>query len=120
MKLPVHNLKRTGLLTVSYWFMLIHLHGNALNSPLNHIFDSLKQIEDSAVQASMLRGTLAGLSGKRDLAALASWNALRSKLVRSKDPEVAKLADQLSQIFGDHSVSGEALKLFRQRLYKSI
>tara|TARA_A200000159_G_scaffold162538_1_gene186686 strand:+ start:247 stop:1272 length:1026 start_codon:yes stop_codon:yes gene_type:complete len=71
----------------------------------------LKQVEDSAVQASMLRGTLAGLSGKRDLAAPASWKSLRIKLVRSKDSEVIKLADQLSQIFGDLSVSEDALKL---------
>ena len=111
MKLPVHNLKRIGLLTFSYWFLFLHLHGNAVNPPLNHIFNSLKQTEDSAVQASMLRGTLAGLSGKRDLSAPASWKALRNKLVRSKDPEVVKLADQISQIFGDLSVSEDALKL---------
>jgi azurin len=59
----------------------------------------------------MLRGTLAGLSGKRDLAAPVSWKSLRIKLARSKDPEVVKLADQLSQIFGDLSVSEDALKL---------
>jgi azurin len=111
MKLPVHNLKRIGLLTFSYWFLFLHLHGNAVNPPLNHIFNSLKQTEDSAVQASMLRGTIAGLSGKRDLSAPASWKALRNKLVRSKDPEVVKLADQISQIFGDLSVSEDALKL---------
>ncbi|MBT3541765.1 MAG: hypothetical protein HN489_11590, partial [Opitutae bacterium] len=71
----------------------------------------MKEVEDSTVQASMLRGTLAGLSGKRDLAALVSWKSLRIKLARSKDPEVIKLADQLSQIFGDLSVSEDALKL---------
>jgi azurin len=59
----------------------------------------------------MLRGTLVGLSGKRDIAAPAAWKPLRGKLARSKDPEVVKLADQLSQIFGDLSVSEDALKL---------
>ena len=108
MNLPVHKLKRIGLLTFSCWFLFLNLHGNP---PLNHIFNSLKQTEDSAVQASMLRGTLAGLSGKRDLAAPASWKALRNKLVQSKDPEVVKLTEQLSQIFGDLSVSEDALKL---------
>ena len=87
------------------------VHGNSLTPPLNQIFNSLKQIEDSAVQASMLRGTLAGLSGKRDLSPPGSSKALRVKLARSKDPEVVKLADQLSQIFGDLSVSEDALKL---------
>ena len=108
MNLPVHKLKRIGLLTFSYWFLLLNLHGNP---PLIHIFNSLKQTEDSAVQASMLRGTLAGLSGKRDLAAPASWKTLRNRLVQSKDPEVVKLTEQLSQIFGDLSVSEDALKL---------
>ena len=36
---------------------------------------------------------------------------LAGKLVRSKSPEVVKLAGQLSQIFGDLSVSEDALKL---------
>ena len=109
MKLPVHNLKCTYLL--SFWLLSLQLSGNSLNPQLNHIFNSLKQVEDSTVQASMLRGTLAGLSDKRDLAAPASWKSLRIKLTRSKDPEVVKLADQLSQIFGDLSVSEDALKV---------
>jgi azurin len=111
MKLPVHLLKSTCLLCAGFWFLCLHVHGNSLTPPLNQIFNSLKQIEDSAVQASMLRGTLAGLSGKRGLSPPGSWKALRGKLARSKDPEVVKLADQLSQIFGDLSVSEDALKL---------
>ena len=109
MKLPVHNLKCTYLL--SFWLLSLQLSGNSLNPQLNHIFNSLKQVEDSTVQASMLRGTLAGLSYKRGLLAPASWKSLRIKLTRSKDPEVVKLADQLSQIFGDLSVSEDALKV---------
>ena len=109
MKLPVHNFKCTYLL--SFWLLSLQLSGNSLTPQLNHIFNSLKQVEDSTVQASMLRGTLAGLSGKRDLVAPASWKSLRIKLTRSKDPEVVKLADQLSQIFGDLSVNEDALKV---------
>ena len=78
MKLPVHNLKCTYLLSI--WLLSLQLSGNSLNPQLNHIFNSLKQVEDSTVKASMLRGTLAGLSGKRDLAAPASWKSLRIKL----------------------------------------
>ena len=111
MKKSLRNFKRTFLLSITYWFLSYQLLGNALNPQLNHIFKAMTQVEDSAVQASMLRGTLAGLSGKRDLAAPALWNSLRIKLARSKDPEVLKLADQLSQIFGDLSVSEDALKL---------
>jgi azurin len=98
------------LLSLSFYFLSLQLQGNALNSQFNHIFKAMTHLEDSTVQASMLRGTLAGLSGKRDLVAPASWKALRNKLVRSKDPEVVKLAGQLSQIFGDLSVSQDALK----------
>ena len=111
MKLPVHKLKCTYFLSLSFWFLCLQSNGNSLNPPLNHIFNALKQVEDSTVQASMLRGTLAGLSGKRDLVAPASWKSLRIKLTRSKDPEVVKLADQLSQIFGDLSVNEDALKV---------
>lgn len=111
MKISLRNLKRTCLLSITFWFLSFQLLGNALNPQLNHIFKAMTQIEDSTVQASMLRGTLAGLSGKRDLAAPASWRALRNKLTRSKDTEVVKLAGQLSQIFGDLSVSQDALKL---------
>ena len=109
MKLSVHNFKCTYLL--SFWLLSLQLSGNSLTPQLNHIFNSLKQVEDSTVQASMLRGTLAGLSYKRGLLAPASWKSLRIKLTRSKDPEVVKLADQLSQIFGDLSVSEDALKV---------
>lgn len=98
-------------MSITFCFLSFQLLGNALNPQLNHIFKAMTQIEDSTVQASMLRGTLAGLSGKRDLAAPASWKSLRIKLARSKDPEVVKLAGQLSQIFGDLSVSQDALKL---------
>jgi azurin len=111
MKKSLRNFKRTCLLSITSWFLSYQLLGNALNPQLNHIFKAMTQVEDSAVQASMLRGTLAGLSGKRDLAAPASWKSLRIKLARSNDPEVIKLADQLSQIFGDLSVSEDALKL---------
>ena len=111
MKLPVHNLKCTCVLSLSFWLLSLQLQGNSVYPQLNHIFNSLKQVEDSTIQASMLRGTLVGLSGKRDIAAPAAWKPLRIKLARSKDPEVIKLADQLSQIFGDLSVSEDALKL---------
>jgi azurin len=111
MKLVFHNLKCTCLLSLSFWLLSLQLQGNSVYPQLNHIFNSLKQVEDSTIQASMLRGTLVGLSGKRDIAAPAAWKPLRIKLARSKDPEVIKLADQLSQIFGDLSVSEDALQL---------
>ncbi|MGB0356415.1 MAG: dehydrogenase, partial [Opitutales bacterium] len=58
-----------------------------------------------------LRGTLTGLSGAREVEAPASWSSLRLKLSRSKNDEIIKLVSQLSQIFGDRSISEDALKL---------
>jgi azurin len=80
-------------------------------SQLNQIFDTIRKVDDPVVQANLLRGTLTGLSGARELEAPASWSSLRLKLSRSKNEEVVKLTSQLSQIFGDRSISEDALKL---------
>jgi azurin len=81
------------------------------NRELSLIFQALAKIENPEVQTNLIRGTLAGLSGQRDLVAPRSWDSLRNKLAQSKEPEVVKLAGQLSQLFGDLSVSEDALKL---------
>ncbi|MBN36893.1 MAG: hypothetical protein CMI29_00315 [Opitutae bacterium] len=81
------------------------------NRELSLIFQALVKIENPEVQANLIRGTLAGLSGQRDLVAPRSWDTLRNKLSQSQNPEVVKLAGQLSQLFGDLSVSEDALKL---------
>lgn len=81
------------------------------NRELSLIFQALAKIENPEVQANLIRGTLAGLSGQRDLVAPRSWDTLRNKLSQSQNPEVVKLAGQLSQLFGDLSVSEDALKL---------
>ena len=80
-------------------------------SQLNQIFDTIRKVDDPVVQANLLRGTLTGLSGAREVEAPASWSSLRLKLSRSKNDEIIKLVSQLSQIFGDRSISEGALKL---------
>ena len=80
-------------------------------SQLNQIFDTIRKVDDPVVQANLLRGTLTGLSGAREVEAPASWSSLRLKLSRSKNDEIIKLVSQLSQIFGDRSISEDALKL---------
>lgn len=80
-------------------------------SQLNQIFDTIRKVDDPVVQANLLRGTLTGLSGAREVEAPASWSSLRLKLSRSKDDEIIKLVSQLSQIFGDRSISEDDLKL---------
>ena len=80
-------------------------------SQLNQIFDTIRKVDDPVVQANLLRGTLTGLSGAREVDVPASWSSLRLKLSRSKNDEIIKLVSQLSQIFGDRSISEDALKL---------
>ena len=81
------------------------------SSQLNQIFDTIRKVDDPVVQANLLRGTLTGLSGAREVEAPASWSSLRLKLSGSKNDEIIKLVSQLSQIFGDRSISEDALKL---------
>ena len=81
------------------------------SSQLDQIFDTIRKVDDPLVQANLLRGTLTGLSGAREVEAPASWSSLRLKLSGSKNDEIIKLVSQLSQIFGDRSISEDALKL---------
>ena len=83
----------------------------SINRELSHIFDTIRKVDDPVVQANLLRGTLTGLSGAREVEAPASWSSLRLKLSGSKNDEIIKLVSQLSQIFGDRSISEDALKL---------
>ena len=50
----------------------------APHSQLTYIFDTIRKVEDSVVQANLLRGTLTGLSGAREVEAPSSWNSYRS------------------------------------------
>ena len=74
------------------------------------IFDTIRKVDDPVVQANLGKGYSSGLwcprsGGKK------SWSSLRLKLSGSKNDQVIKLVSQLSQIFGDRSISEDALKL---------
>ena len=110
MKTALSFLYRSRWLLLNSCYLCLQTHGS-LNTQLDHIFESLSKVEEHSVQTRLLRGTLAGLSGKRDLTPPDSWNFLRGNLIRSPNPEVSKLAGQLAQIFGDSSISEDSLKL---------
>ena len=61
----------------------------------------LKGTEDPAIQASLLKGILSGLEGRRDVPAPKGWSEVSGKLLESKDSEVRKMALELGQVFGD-------------------
>ena len=69
----------------------------------------LQGIDDSKVQASLLKGILSGLSGQRDVPTPKDWSMLKQKLEKQADADVLKLVSQLSQVFGDESASQSAL-----------
>jgi putative heme-binding domain-containing protein len=92
-------------------FLLSLVVSASPSSQLNQIFDTIRKVDDPVVQANLLRGTITGLSGAREVDAPSSWSSLRLKLSRSKNDEIIKLVSQLSQIFGDRSISEDALKL---------
>lgn len=105
----IQRVRKVLLLFFSFLFSSVVSASPA--SQLNHIFDAIWEVDDSLVQVNFLRGTLRGLSGVRNVEAPASWNSVRLKLSNSENAEVVKLANQLSQIFGDRSLSQDALKL---------
>ena len=82
-------------------------------SALDGMVGLLRGIEDSQVQASLLKGMLSGLSGQREVPMPKGWAELKLKLEETGDMEVVNLVSQLSQIFGDASASKEALALLR-------
>lgn len=74
------------------------------------LVQTIEQTDDPAVQASLMRGILAGLTGRRNLTIPVRWNDLSAKLADSPDPEVRELSQQLSQLFGDEAATRKALQ----------
>ncbi len=83
------------------------------SAQLEIMVKALSGIENEAAQVNILRGMLGGLSGRRDVPTPKSWPALNAKLRASENAELRKLAQQLSQIFGDESASQAALTTLR-------
>ena len=75
------------------------------------LFAQLAVTDNPAIQKPLLNGILLGLDGQRNLTPPPNWFRLRASLLDQKDPQLTKLIDRLSQIFGDLSVSQDALKL---------
>jgi azurin len=75
------------------------------------LFTQLVATDNPAIQKPLLNGILLGLDGQRNLTPPPNWFRLRASLLDQKDPQLTKLIDRLSQIFGDLSASQGALKL---------
>jgi putative heme-binding domain-containing protein len=75
----------------------------------------LKGTEDPAIQASLLKGILSGLEGRRDVPAPKGWSEVSGKLLASKNSEVRKMALELGQVFGDPAAIKVMLATVRDR-----
>ncbi len=72
---------------------------------------TLEKVQDSRVQASLMEGMLAGLSGRRNVTPPTAWARVAANLSKSRDATVRELTSELSQLFGDEAAIAEALAM---------
>jgi len=75
----------------------------------------LKGTEDPAIQASLLKGILSGLEGRRNVPAPKGWSEVSGKLLESDNRQVRKMALQLGQVFGDPAATKMMLTIVRNK-----
>lgn len=73
------------------------------------LVETLELTEDAEIRATLMKGMLKGLEGRREVAAPNGWSELSTDLAGSKDQHVRHLCNQLSQIFGDQAAVQLAL-----------
>jgi len=108
------NLKNYNPVTVAcscvaYWGLLLSTLCLGISSEslaqetdsLGLLVQVLKGTEDPAIQASLLKGILSGLEGRRNVPAPKGWSEVSGKLLESESREVRKMALELGQVFGD-------------------
>ena len=91
------------------WLLILSaLCASSVSQSLSQEIDSLgllvqvlQSSEDPAIQASLLKGMLSGLEGRRNVAAPKGWSKVSAKLLKSDNRSVREMALQLGQIFGD-------------------
>lgn len=76
---------------------------------------AIENSDDPKVQASLMRGMLRGLEGRRIVQRPARWESLSAKLADSSDGKVKDLANQLSQIFGDEAAIETSLATLKNK-----
>ena len=79
------------------------------------LFDQLAKTENPITRRSLLKGILLGLDGQRNLPPPPGWLRLRANFLNQKDPELTKLVERLSQVFGDKEAAARALATLKNR-----
>lgn len=90
-------------------FMLRRIGSGDGSASLSLLLEGLKDANSADAQQTFLDALLAGVRGRRRIAAPTGWKTAYTKLSQSSDPAVRGKADALGVAFGDP----EALKLMR-------
>ena len=73
------------------------------------LFNQLSNIDNPIIQKSLLNGILLGLDGQRNVTPPPEWHLLQASLLNREDPELTKLVERLSQVFGEQQAAERAL-----------
>ena len=79
------------------------------------LFSQLAATDNPTIQKPLLNGILLGLDGQRNLTPPPNWFRLRTSLLDRKDPQLNKLVDRLSQVFGDKEAAQRALATLKNK-----
>ena len=82
-------------------------------SSLDLLVKTLNATKDEGIQAALLRGMLSGMAGRRNVAEPKDWQEAKAGLSKGADSEVGKLAQRISQIFGDQAATEKAIATVR-------
>lgn len=82
---------------------------------LDILISSLSTTKETSVQAALMRGMLAGLDGRRNVPTPKDWDTLRTSMEKSENPDVARMSQQLSQIFGNKAAAAKSLATLRDK-----
>nr|WP_161501113.1 c-type cytochrome [Rhodopirellula sp. SM50] len=74
---------------------------------------TIRQSDQDTVRASLMKGMLRGLEGRRNVQAPDEWSVLAKELSRSGNASIRESANRLSQIFGDAAATQRALATLR-------
>ncbi len=77
--------------------------------PLAFLVETLQSLEDPNIQATLLKGMLSGLEGRRNIEPPKGWAKLCEKFSTSENAAVRERSLALSQIFGDQAAIARAV-----------
>ncbi|QDV82612.1 c-type cytochrome [Planctomycetes bacterium TBK1r] len=83
------------------------------SATLSLLVRTIRQTDQDTVRASLMKGMLRGLEGRRNVQAPEGWSVLAKELSRSENASIRESANLLSQIFGDAAATERALATLR-------